>query len=221
MAITKTAAMILAFFLGASAGYAWEPVNVLNSEATMDFEIMSYASPIPAYCYWELDESSEPYFSISNADGEGNLCDFGSWFVQCDDSGMEIQTTWPDIKLTEVTYAEMDGSLTCTVILNERTLLSASRYIDGNINTEDHSITVNHPGGSSTRMLWEGSTSRETQLILEPGTYTINLRVYALQLANYYNNVDSYEGHLLLTWSDPTNVPVDDMSWDEVKALFR
>ncbi len=221
MTIFKTILISVIFLVGASSGLAWEAVDILDSEASISMTFRGYGSLIPATCSWYLDESIDSGFSSTNADGEGLWCSNIQWLIRCDENGMEIHSNWPDIKSHWAFYTWIQSETSCTVVVNDETRFLASRSVEANLTTDEHIITVTYPDGTITNMLWEGSSSRQAELLLEPGTYTVSLRVNAMQESTFYEAIEGYDGQLLLSWSDPGSVSLKVRSWDAVKSYYR
>jgi len=101
------------------------------------------------------------------------------------------------------------------------TLLTAGRAVIGNLDIDDHALTIVFPDGTEVLLLEPGSGPDQVQLELEPGSYQVSLTVEAFQSKTTQTVIDPYEGHVVLKWEDPDSVDVEPTSWGSLKAVFR
>jgi len=215
--------LLLVFALIATAlpAAAWDGVDVLDSAGLLRQEVYAAPTPTPGYCYWDKDEFAGPIFNATNADGYGNAGCSYPWLVHCDADSLVYRGSWPLIDDLYVLNSTYRVELTCSVEVTAPTRLSASRAVTGNLEIDEHALTIVFPGGTEVLLLAAGSGPDEAQLDLQPGNYQVSLTVEAFQSTTSQTVIDPYEGHVLLKWEDPASVAVEALSWSSFKAKFR
>jgi hypothetical protein len=106
------------------------------------------------------------------------------------------------------------------VNLTEPTRLDADRTVSGNLDVDDHALSIMYPDGTVVDLLSAGTGPDQISLDLEPGLYHVTLEVEVEQGGPVGTPVDPYDGWVRLIWEDP-GVPVSTTSWSSVKAMFR
>jgi hypothetical protein len=217
----KSFILISALMITALPAIAWEGVEVLAAEGDLQQHVFAAPSPIPGYCYWEHAETAGPVFHATNADGYGNMGCLYPWLVHCDADSLVFRGGWPLIEGTFLTGAEFIVDLSCSVNITADTRLSAGRTVVGDLDTDEHTLTVVFPDGSILPVLPSGSGPDQANLILQPGAYLVTLHVHAYQHVITGENITPYAGHVLLKWEDPGSVAVEPVSWSSLKTLYR
>ncbi len=201
---------------------AWDEPLVNTGEGSVQQHMWVVSSPTPGYCYWDSDSISDPVFHATNADGYGNMECPDAWLVHCDNDSLVFQGSWPFIDSYFVSGAEYIVDLTCSVMLNTETRMSAGRLINsGDLDTDEHSITITYPDGSVVQVLDADPGPDQAQLDLPPGEYLVTLHVSAYQHKSPGEVIDPYAGNVWLRWEDPGVVAVTPVGWNSVKAYFR
>jgi len=200
---------------------AWDGVEVTDSAGLLRQEVFAAPSPSPGYCYWDKDEPAGPSFHATDVDGYGNTGCADPWMVHCDNDSLVYQGTWPLIDGLYVISSAYRVELTCTVDVTVATLLTASRAVTGNLDIDDHALTIVFPDGTEVLLLEPGSGPDQVQLELDPGSYQVSLTVEAFQSKTTQTVIDPYESHVVLKWEDPDSVDVEHTSWGSLKAVFR
>jgi len=211
---------VIALLFATQPSTALESVEVLDADGRLWQHLWVAPSPTPGTCYWELAESGGPVFHATNADGEGTLECSDPWLVHCDSDSLVFRGVWPFIDMTYVTGSEYLVDLSCSVNITADTRLSAGRTVIGNLDTDEHMLTITYPDGSILPVLPSGPGPDQAQLILQPGSYLVTVHVSAYQHKIGEENIDPYLGHVLLKWEDPGSVAVEPVSWSSFKASF-
>ena len=211
---------VIALLVAAQPAAALESVEVLEADGGLNQHVWISPSPTPGYCYWELAETDGPFFHATNADGYGNMDCPDPWLVHCDSDSLVFRGAWPYIDDIYVRGSEYLADLSCSVNITANTRLSAGRTVTGNLDTDEHTLTITYPDGSILPVLPSGSGPDQAQLILQPGVYLVTLHISAYQSKSYSGNIDPYLGHVLLKWENPGSVPVEPVSWSSLKASF-
>jgi hypothetical protein len=199
---------------------AWDGVEVVVSTGLLRQEVFGAPSPTPGYCYWDKDPIAGPTFHATETDGYGNNeCPY-PWMVHCDNDSLAYRGIWPLIDAEYVLSSAYRVELTCSVNVTTATRLIASRSVVGNLDDDEHSLSVFFPDGAEVPLLAPGSGPDQEQMDLEPGTYQVVLIVDAYQGTPVGTPIDPYAGSVLLQWEDP-GVAVTTTSWSSLKAVFR
>jgi len=201
---------------------AWDDSQVVAGNGSLQQHIWINPSPTPGYCYWESDSITEPIFQASNTDGHGNMdCPY-DWFVHCDNDSLVYQGTWPFIDSSAVNGAEYIVELSCSVLLNSGTRMSAGRQINsGELDTDEHFLTITYPDNTIVQVLNTDPGPNQVQLDLQPGEYLVTLHVRAYQHKTFSEVIDPYEGYVWLRWEEPGVVAATTVGWNSVKAYYR
>ena len=206
----------------ANATFAWEGVEISASHGSVDMWVSIYGSPIPGYCIWEFDPAEGSTFHATNLDGSGNSGCPSDWLAHCDSDSVVFWGTWPALPPEYAYSARYEVSISCTVNVLAKTRVVALREIVGNLDTDEHQLAITFPDGSSIELLSASTPENEAQVDLEPGEYQVDLNVNSIQsVYSTPNSIAPYDGHVLLTWLDPTSVAIEPTSWGGIKALYR
>jgi hypothetical protein len=212
---------VIALLFAVLPATALESVEVLEADGRLWQHLWVAPSPTPGTCYWELAEGGGPVFHATNADGDGTLECSDPWIVHCDSDSLVFRGVWPFIDATYVTGSEYLVDLSCSVNITADTRVSAGRTVVGNLDTDEHTLTITYPDGSILPVLPSGSGPDQAQVILQPGVYLVTLQVSAYQHKVGDEIIEPYLGHVLLRWEDPGSVAVEPVSWSSLKALFE
>ncbi len=221
MTLFRFCILISALIIAVLPAAAWDGVEVVDSSGSLRKEIYAAPTPTPGYCYWDKDEFGGPAYHATNADGYGNTGCPSPWLVHCDNDSLVFWGTWPLIDGLYVLSSSYNVALSCSVEISVDTRLSASRAVVGNLDIDEHTLTIGFPDGAEVQLLAPGSGPDQAQLDLPPGNYRITLTVSALQSKTTQTEIDPYEGQVLLKWEDPAGVAVEPLSWSSLKAGFR
>ena len=221
MTLFKSFLLIFAMTATTCPAFAWHGVEMLDSTGMLRQEIFAAPSPTPGYCYWDKDEFAGPDFHATNPDGYGNYDCTYPWLVHCDSDSLVFRGSWPLIEGLYILSSAYRVELTCSIDIILPTRLSASRTVAGNLDIDEHALTVVLAGGAEVLLLAPGSGPDQNQLDLEVGTYQIILTVEAYQATPSGVAIDPYEGQVLLKMEDPDQVAVEALSWSSLKAVFR
>lgn len=211
---------LICFWLGQTAN-AWEAVHVEEAQGQLRHHVNVSPSPKPGYCYWE-SEIPVVAFHATEADGYGNMDCPHPWLARCDTDSLSFHGSYPDIESSFVTGADFQASLFCTVILAEETRLSARRQVVGDLFVDEHSLTVTMPDGAIVTILEPGSGTDQAEMVLDPGSYTVSIYVYAYQIPQEPGaGLLACSSGVSLQWEDPGSVEVQPVTWGALKAVFR
>jgi hypothetical protein len=213
-------ALILLALFPASSATAWDGVQVVDSSGLLRQHVFYSPSPTPAYCYWDKDPVAGPDFHATQEDGYGNYGCTYPWSVHCDRDSLAYRGSWPLIVHQHVLSSAYHVELACTVEVTAATRLVASRSIAGNLDNDDHALTIVYPDGTEVILLPPDSRIDHVELDLLPGSYEVSLLVDADRHVPVGTPIDPYEGRILLKWEDPS-VDLAPTSWGSVKAVFR
>jgi hypothetical protein len=200
---------------------AWEGAEVQDSVGELRLHFWADPSPTPGWCYWDSDPDGGPLFQASNADGSGNMGCTDPWFVHCDGDSLVYRGSWPYIEALYLRSAEYLVTLSCEVKIEAETRLVATRSVDGNLDTDEHDLTLVYKDGTILPILERNGGPDEAQIILQPGTFTIILHVTAQQTTHNKRILDPYEGSVVMKLEDASGVAVENATWGAVKATFR
>lgn len=199
---------------------AWGAVEVLDSAGRVEREVWGAPSPTPGYCYWEKDENAGPDFHATEADGYGNDgCPY-PWLAHCDGDSLVFHGTWPLIEGEFLLGAEFRATLTCSVNLTEVTSLTIDRAVSGNLDINEHGLSMVFPDETELSLPPVGPDPEHITLELEPGVYRFTISVEVEQYGPVGTPVDPYDGFVRVIWED-SGVPVTTTSWSSFKALYR
>ena len=221
MSLLKSVLLMSALTAMALPAFAWHGVEVLDSTGMLRQEVFAAPSPTPGYCYWDKDEFSSPVFHATNPDGYGNSDCTYPWLAHCDSDSLVYRGSWPLIEGLYVLSSAYRVELTCSIDITLPTRLSVSRTVAGNLDIDEHALTIVFPGGAEVQLLAPGSGPDQNQLDLEVGTYQIILTVEAYQATPSGVVIDPYEGQVLIKIEDPNQVAVEALSWSSLKAAYR
>ena len=215
--------LLLVFTLVAVAlpAVAWEGVEVTEADGYITRWVTRRQSPTPGYCDWRVDSPPVLSFTATNADGAGNIpCD-DPWFVHCDNDSLVYRGAWPAHSGATISGTNYESVLTCTVNITAQVGMFCTRSSEGNLDEDDHRLTLEHPDGTVVTIFPTGPGPDDVQMVLEPGTYIVETVIFANQTLPLPGTFDPYTGHVLVTWGDPNGVAVEPMSWSSIKATFR
>ncbi len=221
MKLFKTGLLVFSFALLAVPASAWTGIEVTEAEGLLRRESYGAPTPVPSYCYWDHEISMGPVFHATNADGDGNTGCTEPWLVHCDADSLVFRGQWPlldDLYLLDSSY---EADLNCTVVLAEESRLSARRLvISGELDTDEHLLTVTDSDGLVMEVLGVGGPD-ENQILLPAGTYAVQLYVHAYKDRIYGYPIEPYFGEVVLSWEDPGTVMVDPVPWGWLKSSYR
>ncbi len=223
MSVFRSTVFVIALVAVAQPVAAWDGVELVQADGRFGSLWHQYGSPIPGWCTWEHDESTGPIFSVTQDDGtymDQAGCIWPS-FMHCDSDSLSYMGSWPLIESEYTWGVRIETWISCSVNITAETKLSASRSVAGNLDTDNHSVTIDFPDGTTVPVLQEGIGPDQNQLVLLPGTYVVNITVFAYQESPDEEVIDPYDGHILLKWEDPSAVAVEPMSWSSLKATYR
>jgi len=221
MSLLKTIIISSVLCAAALPALALDGVEVLASEGHLREESFGVGSPTPAYCWWDSDPATAPLMSASNADGYGNSGCTELWSVHCDSDSLVYRGSWVPIESMAFASSHYEVDLTCSINLTSDTQLTAGRQVLGTLDTDEHTLAITHPDGTVELVLAAGSGPDEVVLVLEPGTYQIDLLVVAREFRGTSSGRHAYAGQVLLTWESQGPVPTKAKTWGATKALYR
>ncbi len=104
--------------------------------------------------------------------------------------------------------------------VSEQTIMVASRAVEGDLDTDEHTLILDYADGTQATLLAAGSGPDQAQLELSPGTYVIHLSVHAFEYLNGDPALTPYSGSVTLRWQHG-NVAMRPVTWGSFKASFR
>jgi len=222
MTLLRSCLLISALVLAVLPAAARAGVEMVEADGLLRREVYAAPSPTPGFCYWDKAESTDPVFHATNADGYGNIDCLDPWLVHCDSDSLVFRGEWPYMNFIYLTRTSYVVSLSCSVDITAETGLTAGRGVTGDLDIDEHTLTIDYPDGTSLPILQPGSGPDHAQLVLQPGSYRITLQVHALQSKISGGGfISPYAGHVLLKWENPGGVAVKSVSWSSLKAAFR
>jgi hypothetical protein len=201
-------------------GFAWEGAEILESTGLLRQEAFGAPSPTPIYCYWDLEAPAGPTFHATNADGYGNGCP-DPWLVHCDTDSLVYRGSWPLIDALYAFSSAYRVTLSCSVAFSGPTRLTAVRTFTGELDREEHSLTIGFADGTTVALLAAGAGPDQAELVLAPGVYGITLTVDAYNARGAAAVIGPYEGAVSLVWEEDSVVGVESQSWSGLKVAFR
>ncbi len=208
--------------LGAVSATAWDGVEVTAADGSVERLAYGGASPTPYACAWYHDETTAPFFHITNEEALGGETCANPWLVHCDEDSLVYYGAWPLGTSYTANSIEYNVDLTCTVTVTEPVRLRAERAGDfGSLAADEHDLTLKYPDGSSLSLFWAATGPEEMQLILAPGSYEATLHVFASHYRQSGQFIRPYAGRVRLLWEDPGVVGVEPVAWSSLKALYR
>lgn len=221
MTLIRSIFLIFIIIITAVPMLAWDGVEPVDSSGYITRWFTYTSSPTPRYCDWRTADPAGPALQATNADGVGNNGCADQWLVHCSGDSLVYRGHWPQMDGSLVYTSHYESVLACSVNITKRTRLSASRLVTGNLTSDIHAVDIEYPDGSSTFLFPAGSGPDQAELILDPGLYQVLFTVDAYQSVQVLDDIDPYEGFIILIWQDPNSVAVESMSWGSMKAIFR
>jgi len=211
--------VLVGLILCVPVAHAWDGVQVLEATGFIREHIYGAPSPVPGWCYWEQEEPVTS-FHATNEDGQGNMGCSDYFLAHCDDNSMAFYGSWPLNDHIYTIGASYEAQLTCTVLLTSSSWLIANRGYTGTLGLDTRTVTLVHPSGAQEEVLGSDGPD-DLEILLTPGTYTLELQVNVSQSAPYPNPLLPFSGWVGLTWEDPEPVATEPATMGSVKALFR
>jgi hypothetical protein len=211
---------ILIVVFSASLAAAGDGVQITEASGRVHHHIWGSPTPVPAYCYWEL-ELPTPQFHATNSDGYGNTDCPHYWLAHCDNDSLTFHGTWPVIDSPLARSAEYLVDLSCSFTVTSETLLAARRTIGADLDTDLHTLVIVFSDGSEEILLGQASEADQAQIVLLPGNYVAHLEVNAYRNKIFSEDLPPYSGWVSLRFGESGPVDTRQDTWDSIKAVYR
>ncbi len=221
MIALKNALWVFCFCAMPLTAVALDTVEILSSTASLREESFGSSSPTPAWCWWENDPLVPGEIQATQSDGYGNYGCLEQWFVHCDSDSLVFRGSWSAVESNNFSSSHYAVELTSTVRLTAITVLYACRQVEGDLEDDEHILTIAAVGGDMTPLLAAGSALDEVTRAFLPGEYEVKLRVNAREVRSADAGRDAYTGQVRLVWGDQGPVAESALSWGTLKALYR
>ena len=220
MSVCKSILLVVILLATAMPAVAYEGVEVTEADGYVTRWVTRRGTPTPGYCDWRVENPPVQSFSATNADGQGNWpCD-DPWLVKCDNDSLVYRGAWPAHSAAPISGTNYESVLTCTVNITAEVGMYCTRSVVGNLDVNDHWLTLEHPGGEEVPIFHSGPGPDEVQLVLAPGTYLVTTVIFAnMELPG--GTFSPYSGQVAVGWGDAGGVAVEPTSWSSLKAIFR
>lgn len=221
MSVCKSILLVVTLLVTALPAVAFEGVAVTEADGYITRWVTRRATPTPGYCDWRVETPPVQSFFATNGDGAGNIpCD-DPWYVKCDNDSLVYQGAWPAHSAATIEGTNYESVLTCTVSITAEVGMFCTRSAVGNLDVDDHRLTLEHPGGEVVTIFPTGPGPDDVQLVLAPGTYIVTTTIFANMTLPLGGTFGPYSGHVSVGWGDPGGVAVEPTSWSSLKAIFR
>ncbi|MBU2502243.1 hypothetical protein KJ682_13005 [bacterium] len=195
----------------------WEGAEVTGAWGDLHHHVEVTASPVPGWCYWELDEGQAVgFFATQTEGGYGSYCE-DPWQVECAGDSLVYAGGWPVFEAPLFLAATYQVDLACALEVIASTALVAERSVAGDLDTDAHTVILWFPGDLEYAVLASGSGGDRASVVLIPGSYELHIVIDVRD----NRPVLPYSGRVVVRWGDPEVLPAEGASWGRVKALFR
>ena len=169
MSVCKSILLVVTLLVTALPAVAFEGVAVTEADGYITRWVTRRATPTPGYCDWRVETPPVQSFFATNGDGAGNIpCD-DPWYVKCDNDSLVYQGAWPAHSAATIEGTNYESVLTCTVSITAEVGMFCTRSAVGNLDVDDHRLTLEHPGGEVVTIFPTGPGPDDVQLVLAPG----------------------------------------------------
>lgn len=217
-AVAGAAAILLTLLILLPAGPATAAVEVISTEARLEFWALYGSNHGPcSLCYWLHETPDGVGFDFQQFIEAEDQCTISSWQLYCDQDG--FQYAGGLVRPTEAFHDFMvclEVTVQIQLHCTAPTLISAHRHATGIMDAALHRLSVTGPGDDVLELLGSDPLAQQGEAVLEPGDYLVSFTISGLE--TFVAPFD-YGALVEVAWAE--TVGVEDCAWDRVKSLYR